>query len=126
MKLILILLFVTISAMGQTDTTTVAKNQKVPFKEVTPENAFKASVKHNTIRIYILGGIASAVREKELEFAKKYNVTFHDFGCVAPVNLSFYEAYNQLVFQHLTTTFGTEWLKEINPKVIGISKYKEI
>ena len=97
-----------------------------PLHAMTSEDKFNSDVRNNTLNVYIVGGMVSVIREREVAFAKKYNVRFHDFGCVVPANLSFYDTYNQFVFKHLTNTFGPEWLKEINPNVIGITKYKEI
>ncbi len=120
--LILTILF-GITASAQTDTIAKTKTEILP--EITPENAFKNDAAKNMIKVYIIGGIVSAIGKKELEFAKKYTITFHDFGCLVPVDIMFYKEYNQLAFEHLTQGFGKSWLEEINPNVIGISKYKE-
>lgn len=96
-----------------------------PFRAVTAEEKFKNDVARNSVTLYIIGGIVSAVREKELAFAKKYNIAFHDFGCVVPGNLDYFDRYNRCVFEHLTQIYGVGWLKEINPNVVGINKYKE-
>lgn len=121
--LLLVSILFTVPTFAQNDTIT---KKPMPFAAITPEQAFKNSVANNSFRLYIIGGMVSAIREREVAFAKKYNISFHDFGCVVPANLSFYQSYNQLVFEHLTTTFGTEWRKEVSPNVIGISKHNGI
>lgn len=121
MKIYLFLLglLFTVPTFAQDDT--IVTKPK-PFAKVSPEKAFKTSVANNSIRLYIISGKVPARREREAAFAKKYHITYHDLGRVVPVNLSFYHSYNQLVFAHLTRTFGEEWRKEISRTVIGIDK----
>lgn len=76
-------------------------------------------------KIYLLGGIISAITQKEIDFAKKYNIVFHDFGCVPPTNLAFYESENQNVFNLLNLKFGIKWQNEINENTLGFKKWKE-
>lgn len=79
----------------------------------------------NSKTIYILGGWASVITEKEMKFSKKYNVQFHDFGCVHPENIAEYEKSNCEIFNYLNETFGKQWQKEINPNVIGFKEWKK-
>lgn len=75
--------------------------------------------------IYLLGGIVSAIGQKEYDFAKKYNIAFHDFGCVAPANLEKYEELNGKIFELLSIQFGPKWLTEISPNTLGFAKWME-
>lgn len=108
-KLLIIVFFLSFSVLAQerkqTDTITIEINSK-------------------TKTIYVLGGIASVITKEDLAFAKKHNLSFHDFGCLAPVNFEFYEAKNNLVFEFLNENYGGIWQKDIKPNVMGFEKWK--
>lgn len=78
-----------------------------------------------TSTIYLIGGIASVLSNEDLKFAKKYNIQFHDFGCLAPANIEKYEKLNIHVFDDLNKAFGTKWQKEIRKGVLGFEKWKK-
>lgn len=84
----------------------------------------KIEINSTTKTIYVLGGIASVITKEDLAFAKKYNVHFHDFGCVAPTNFKEYETKNIIVFEFLNKSHGEQWQKEIKPSVLGFEKWK--
>ena len=88
-------------------------------------DTIKIEFNSNTKTIYVLGGIASVITKEDLAFAKKYNVHFHDFGCIAPTNFEEYEAKNELIFDFLNKTYGMQWQKEIKPSVLGFEKWKK-
>jgi hypothetical protein len=75
--------------------------------------------------IYVIGGIASVITKEDIEFAKKYNIQFYDFGCLAPVNISKYEQLNALVFEALDKIYGNKWQKEIRKGILGFEKWKK-
>jgi hypothetical protein len=85
----------------------------------------KIEINSNTKTIYLLGGIASVITKEDLAFAKKHNIKFHDFGCIAPSNFKEYEAKNALVFDFLNANFGKQWQNEIKPNVLGFEKWKK-
>ena len=85
----------------------------------TPQEKLESDIKNNTVTLYILGGFAARVYEGDAEFQEKYRVKYHDFGCLAPVNLNFYKDYNLLVYAYLNVTHGTEWQSRIRPNSIG-------
>ena len=93
-------------------------------QEKKQNDTIKIEINSNTKTIYLLGGIASVITKEDLAFAKKYNVHFHDFGCIAPTNFEEYEAKNELIFDFLNKTYGMQWQKEINPSVLGFEKWK--
>ena len=74
--------------------------------------------------IYLLGGIGASITKEDMEFAKKYGITFHDFGCIAPVNFEEYESKNDQVFDWLNETYGTDWQKEMKSSALGFEKWK--
>lgn len=78
-----------------------------------------------TNTIYLIGGIASVITKEDLAFAKKYNIQFHDFGCLAPVNMIKYEKLNAQVFDQLNKEYGNNWQKEIRKGILGYEKWKK-
>ena len=94
-------------------------------QEKKQNDTIKIEINSNTKTIYVLGGIASVITKEDLAFAKKYNVHFHDFGCIAPTNFEEYEAKNELIFDFLNKTYGMQWQKEIKPSVLGFEKWKK-
>lgn len=75
--------------------------------------------------IYIIGGIAATITEEDLAFAKKYNIQYHDFGCLAPINFKEYETINTKLFEKLNAEFGTNWQKEIKSSAMGFEKWRK-
>ena len=94
-------------------------------QEKKQNDTIKIEINSNTKTIYVLGGIASVITKEDLAFAKKYNIQFHDFGCIAPTNFEEYEAKNELVFEYLNKNYGNQWQKEIKPSVLGFEKWKK-
>ena len=94
-------------------------------QEKKQNDTIKIEINSTTKTIYVLGGIASVITKEDLAFAKKYNVHFHDFGCIAPTNFEEYEAKNELIFDFLNKTYGMQWQKEIKPSVLGFEKWKK-
>lgn len=94
-------------------------------QEKKQNDTIKIEINSKTKTIYLLGGIASVIIKEDLAFAKKYNIYFHDFGCIAPTNFKEYETKNELVFEYLNKTFGKQWQKEIKPSVLGFEKWKK-
>jgi hypothetical protein len=94
-------------------------------QEKKQNETIKIEINSTTKTIYVLGGIASVITKEDLVFAKKYNIQFHDFGCIAPTNFKEYEAKNELVFNYLNKTYGKQWQKEIKPSVLGFEKWRK-
>lgn len=90
----------------------------------TPQQQFEKDLSANNLRIYIIGGIAARPKEGDADFEKKYVVDFYDFGCLAPVNLDFYNEYNILVYKHLTEKHGSEWEEAIRKDVMAWNEWK--
>ena len=94
-------------------------------QEKKQNDTIKIEINSNTKTIYVLGGIASVITKEDLVFAKKYNIHFHDFGCIAPTNFKEFETKNELVFEYLNKTYGKQWQKEIKQSVMGFEKWKK-
>ena len=94
-------------------------------QEKKQNDTIKIEFNSNTKTIYVLGGIASVITKEDLAFAKKHNVHFHDFGCIAPTNFKEYETKNELVFEYLNKIYGKQWQKEIKQSVMGFEKWKK-
>lgn len=100
------------------------------FGQVKNKTVVLISTENKTIvqaevKIYLLGGIVSAITKKEMDFSKKYSVLFLDFGCVPPTNLSYYEEQNFKAFDLLNIQYGPKWQEELNPNILGFKKWKE-
>lgn len=100
-------------------------NFTIQAQEKRQNDTIKIEINSKTKTIYVLGGIASVITKNDLAFAKKYNIQFHDFGCIAPTNFEEYEAKNALVFEYLNKSYGNQWQKEIKPSVMGFEKWKK-
>jgi len=94
-------------------------------QEKKQNDTIKIEINSKTKTIYLLGGIASVITKEDLAFAKKYNIHFHDFGCIAPTNFKEYETKNELAFEYLNKTYGMQWQKEIKLSVLGFDKWKK-
>lgn len=94
-------------------------------QEKKQNDTIKIEINSNKKTIYVLGGIASVITKEDLAFAKKYNIQFHDFGCIAPTNFEEYEVKNELVFEYLNKTYGKQWQKDIKANVLGFEKWKK-
>lgn len=100
-------------------------NFTIQAQEKRQNDTIKIEINSKTKTIYVLGGIASVITKDDLAFSKKYNIQFHDFGCIAPTNFEEYEAKNALVFKYLNKSYGNQWQKEIKPSVMGFEKWKK-
>lgn len=94
-------------------------------QEKKQNDTIKIEINSNTKTIYVLGGIASGITKEDLALAKKYNIQFHDFGCIAPTNFEEYEVKNVLIFEYLNKNYGNQWQKEIKPSVLGFEKWRK-
>ena len=94
-------------------------------KELGPPSTKTLGVEYETRTLYIIGGIAATITEEDLAFAKKYNIQYHDFGCLAPINFKEYEAINTKLFEKLNAEFGENWQKEIKSSAMGFEKWRK-
>jgi hypothetical protein len=97
----------------------------IQAQEKKQNETHKIEINSKTKTLYVLGGITSVITKEDLEFAKKFNIKFHDFGCLAPINFEVYETKNKLVFEFLNQNFGKQWQVEIKPNVLGFEKWRK-
>ncbi|RWX02531.1 FEKKY domain-containing protein [Flavobacterium cerinum] len=93
-------------------------------KNITPQNKLQADIKNGTVTLYVLSGIVSSATPADKGFLEKYNVKYHDFGCVIPENIDYYREYNLLVLQYLKKKFGTKWEKDVRKNILGSKEWK--
>lgn len=112
------------------DLTIALKDSGITLETVLPyESNLRKKVVTTTIeniqinKIYLLGGWASVITQKEIDFTKKYGIPFHDFGCTHPENIEEYEELNCKTFNYLNKKYGKKWQKEINPNTLGFQKW---
>ena len=129
MKNILIALLIVISCniYGQKSESesngTCSKGEQIAkFIDSKSKQMFENDLQKKAIKLYLLGGMVSVVRENDKPFEEKYKITYHDFGCVVPANLDLYIAYNRLVFAHLESDFKDDWKNEVNKNALGLRK----
>ena len=77
---------------------------------------------NKTPALFIQGGFAPVVMQRDLAFEKKYNVNIADFGCTG-LEFKIVSAYNKIIFRHLDTKHGIQWQKEIRADIIGLKEY---
>ena len=124
--LIALLLCLNVSIYSQTQQFKVHGKERsaADADQNDPNKKFENDLKNESLRIYVQGGIVSVIRPEDKTFGTKYNITYHDFGCVIPPDLHVYIQYNKLVFQHLTAKFGEDWQKQVNKSAIGFQNQK--
>lgn len=95
-------------------------------QEKTPQEKFENDLKRNTVTLYQLGGIVPKTKtQNDLDFQAKYKVKYYDFGCLVPVNMSFYEDYNLLALNYLADKYGKEEIKDIRRDILGFEKWNK-
>ena len=97
----------------------------IQAQEKKQAETIKIEINSSTKTIYVLGGFAAVFTKEDLAFTRKYNLLYHDFGCVAPINFEEYEAKNAMVFEYLNKNYGKQWQKEIKSNVLGFEKWKK-
>ena len=104
-----------------------AQNAVMPanYDSKDAEIQFQNDREHNTLSIYTLGGFYRGDHENDVAFQKEYALTYHSFGCTAPPNLNYYEAYNLLVFKYLEDMYGSVWEEKIRQDAMALTKWKE-
>ena len=118
MKTIISLLIISLFTTGAYAQVPCSKGEHVPSYALQ----FSIDLQNNTLKIYTLGGLKPSDRKADAAFEKEYKVTYHDFGCLAPGNMEFFNAYNRLVFQYLSEEHENEWRKTIKDNAMGLSK----
>lgn len=80
-------------------------------------------IQAGTIKLLIFGGIAPSVNTKfDVKFEKKYNLKYHDFGCIH-VGYECVRDYNQTIFTYLDKKYGKKWRVGIRKDVISLKNH---
>lgn len=102
----------------------IDKNEALIYSNDIPFISNLEKQKTNRI-IYVLGGMTSGITTDDLNFSKKYNIQYENFGCLAPFNMEKFEKLNVLIFEQLNEEFGMQWQKDLKSGTLGFNKWKE-
>ncbi|WP_372752683.1 hypothetical protein [Mariniflexile sp.] len=70
---------------------------------------------------FIMNGIDSSIPEEYVKFKEKYGIGLIKENCVIdPISLKKTRENNEMIFDYLNKYYGTEWIKELKTKPIGI------
>lgn len=122
MKNIIILIFLIVTGSGYAQQ---AEGCTKGRYDPNSSEKFSADLTNNQLKLYVMGGIAAVITKKDKEFAQKSGFTYHDFGCVAPSDLSYYERYNHLVLDHFKSNLKAGWHEEVILNTIGLQNWKK-
>lgn len=84
----------------------------------------KIDIENDIPFLLLHSGIGVVVYTTDDAFEKKYQVYYHDFGCLG----SFEEmmiAYNETIFEYLDLTYGSRWRRLIRKDVVGFKKWRK-
>ena len=84
----------------------------------------ESDIKNGQPILLLASGIAPVRISTDLDFEKKFHITFYDYGCTQPSEICV-EKYNWKIFDYLTEKFGKNWQKEIRYDVVGFEKWKK-
>ena len=87
------------------------------------EKMAELDIKNGNPFLLLMGGIAPTIIATDPQFEKEYGIYFYEFGCTGPEN-DIIIAYNRIVFEHLNSTKGKKWIKEVRDDVIGFKEWK--
>lgn len=116
-KYILLMILVSSVSFGQSE----EKTKCTKHLAISAKTNFENDLKDNSITIYLRGGIVSVIKDEDLLFQKKYNINYHDSGCVAVGDFDYYKMYNHQVFAYLSKNFGEDWKRELNANAFGLN-----
>ncbi|MBT2560631.1 hypothetical protein J7E50_07270 [Pedobacter sp. ISL-68] len=76
-------------------------------------------LKNGRVKFLIQGGFAPVYYKGQEIFEKKYNISYYEFGCVMPSDISI-KHYNKVVAAFMDRKFGKDWRKEVRKDIQGI------
>jgi hypothetical protein len=107
-------------ALSITETNTYSNSDSLCSGLYSKQKAL-ADIKSGKARLLVQGGIAAVYYPTDKSFHETYKIVYELFGCVAPATINCLEEYNQVVFEHLHSTYGDKWKNEVRKDVIGLS-----
>lgn len=100
------------------------KNVSTSAQEIisnyTPSQYFKKMKKKGIFFIFVPD--LSYLEPKDLEFQKKYNITYSSFNNEYK---AYFKEYNLLTFEHLNKKHQKHWLTEIRKDTIGLENFEK-
>jgi hypothetical protein len=81
-------------------------------------------ITNGEIKILLVGGIGPIEYTTDKDFELRYNVTFHDYGDLAPLRACILN-YNFEIFDYLLFEYGKKWKKEIRNDAFGLKECKK-
>ena len=87
------------------------------------EKMAELDIKNGIPFLLLMGGIAPTIIATDPIFEKEYGIYFFEFGCTGPEN-EIIIAYNRIIFEHLSSTNGKKWIKDVRDDVIGFKDWK--
>ena len=87
------------------------------------EKMAELDIKNGIPFLLLMGGIAPTIIATDPIFEKEYGIYFFEFGCTGPEN-EIIIAYNRIIFEHLRSTKGKKWIKDVRDDVIGFKDWK--
>tara|TARA_R110000868_G_scaffold155339_1_gene381757 strand:- start:77 stop:526 length:450 start_codon:yes stop_codon:yes gene_type:complete len=91
--------------------------------EKEAEKMAELDIKNGIPFLLLMGGIAPTIIATDPNFEKEYGIYFFEFGCTGPEN-EIIIAYNRIIFEHLNSTKGKKWIKDVRDDVIGFKEWK--
>jgi hypothetical protein len=91
--------------------------------EKEAEKMAELDIKNGIPFLLLMGGIAPTIIATDPIFEKEYGIYFFEFGCTGPEN-EIIVAYNRIIFEHLNSTKGKKWIKDVRDDVIGFKDWK--
>ncbi|MCZ4320375.1 hypothetical protein O4H26_15400 [Aequorivita viscosa] len=91
--------------------------------EKEAEKMAELDIKNGIPFLLLMGGIAPTIIATDPIFEKEYGIYFFEFGCTGPEN-EIIIAYNRIIFEHLNSTKGKKWIKDVRDDVIGFKDWK--
>ncbi|WP_299385396.1 hypothetical protein [uncultured Lacinutrix sp.] len=87
------------------------------------EKMAELDIKNGIPFLLLMGGIAPTIIATDPIFEKEYGIYFFEFGCTGSEN-EIIIAYNRIIFEHLNSTKGKKWIKDVRDDVIGFKDWK--
>jgi hypothetical protein len=134
-NIILTFLFiVSLCCTGQTDSNEeIVIPLETESKEVYltfVENVGKAKeiaiqdISNNKIKLLLAGGIGPVIYFDDVNFEKRYQVSYFDYGCNPPKS-DVIIAYNCVIFDYLKKKYGVKWTLEVRDDIIGLKGWEK-
>ena len=130
--------FLSINCFSQKSNDNTKRNHCPAFFEILLEDFLEAEncnrakkcaledIENEVFILYTSAGMtprSEKEAKKMKKFQKKYQIEYHNFGCVAP-NYNCVKNYNSQVFKYLRIKYGKRWMKKLDKYVIGFADWK--